>query len=197
MKIKRVFAFILDMFLVMIISSAIYMLPVFKTNMNEYTNYIEDNGILSMYADGGSTDLTVEEANHISYEISKLLNPLYIIMCAITFLYFGILGYIWNGQTLAKKLFKIRVVSSTDKPLNPSLYIIREVIVTNLIFQLISVIITITLREETWINVNLYLSKVSLFVYFLLLAFMIFRSDEKGLQDLLCKTEVIEEKKEK
>jgi uncharacterized RDD family membrane protein YckC len=98
---------------------------------------------------------------------------------------------------LAKKLFKIRVVSSTDKPLNPSLYILREVIVTNLIFQLISVIITITLREETWINVNLYLSKVSLFVYFLLLAFMIFRSDEKGLQDLLCKTEVIEEKKEK
>lgn len=197
MKLKRIIAFIIDMFLVMMISSMIYMLPIFKSNMEEYTKYMEENSILTMYTEGGSTDITPEEANHISYELSKLLNPLYIILCAVTFLYFGILGYIWNGQTLGKKFFKLRVTSSQDKHLNPTLYIIREIIVTNLVFQLISVIITMTLKEEAWINVNLYLSRVSLFVYFLLLGFMIFRSDEKGLQDLICKTEVIEDKKEK
>ena len=197
MKLKRIIAFIIDMFLVMMISSMIYMLPIFKSNMEEYTKYMEENSIITMYTEGGSTDIAPEEANHISYELSKLLNPLYIILCAVTFLYFGILGYIWNGQTLGKKLFKLRVTSSQDKHLNPTLYIIREIIVTNLIFQLISVIITMTLKEEAWINVNLYLSRVSLFVYFLLLGFMIFRSDEKGLQDLICKTEVIEDKKER
>ena len=57
----------MDMFLVMVISAALFMLPVFKSNMNAYMEFIEENKVLTIYTEGGSSDITLEEANHLSY----------------------------------------------------------------------------------------------------------------------------------
>ena len=82
----------------------------------------------------GSSNYSEDDLINIMYDINKAEIPLAIIEFGITIFYFGILSYIFNGQTLGKKIFKLRVVPINGKKLNPGLYLLREIILTNSLF---------------------------------------------------------------
>ena len=105
---------------------------------------------------------------------------------------FVIIPYYNKGQTIGKKLLKIKLVKEEGN-LSINDLIIRNVIINGFGYTLVGLTIMFL------VNDNVYFITISIltFIQFLLVfisAFMVlYRHDKKGLQDIICKTSVIEE----
>ena len=195
MKTKRVFAYIIDIFLISFLASIIFAIAYKDTN---YADYMEKN---KMYLDNirksGSSDPDNEELVDIVYDLSKTEIPLSIITLGATVLYFGIISFMFNGKTIGKKIMKIQVVPLKGKKLNPGLYMLREIILTNSLFKLLDIINISLASKSNWIVYNTVLTYAENLVIVVLLGVMIFRTDERSLHDLICQTNVVEIEKTK
>ena len=86
----------------------------------------------------------------LAYKIAKnssISSAIYII---VTILYFGIFNLVTDGQTLGKKIFKLKIVSSDDGKPNIVSYLIRSVLLYNTIYYLVSLIGIYTLNKENY-----------------------------------------------
>lgn len=195
MKLKRITAYILDILFVYFIAAALFMLPIFK---NDYKNYMDTTTEYIEYiATLGSGEADRDIELDYVYSISKSSQPLSIITCGLLFLYFGVFAYILKGQTLGKKIMKLKVVPDKGKNLDVNLFMIRAIILTNLLPKIASIIVLTKLSPSNWLIAENIISEISNIITFLILGFMIFRDDERGLHDLICKTKVVESNKEK
>lgn len=193
MKIKRIFAYLLDIFFVSLISSLIVMIPIFNYNapaIQEKTNEIYDS-LLNTGSSDPDEDILIEKL----YDLEKESSSLTVVTAFVIFIYFGVIGFINNGQTLGKMITKLRVVPVKDNKLNPGLYIIRTLLITSIIPQIINIASLSLLNANTWYNLTGIVSQVQEFFFLIILGFMIFRDDERGLHDIICQTKVIEAKK--
>ena len=195
MKLKRITSYILDILFVYFIAAALFMLPIFK---NDYKNYMDTTTEYIEYiATLGSGEADRDIELDYVYSISKSSQPLSIITCGLLFLYFGVIAYILKGQTLGKKIMKLKVIPDKGKNLNVNLFMIRAIILTNLLPKIASIIVLTKLSPSNWLIAENVISEISNIITFLILGFMIFRDDERGLHDLICKTKVVESNKEK
>lgn len=192
MKIKRVFAYIIDYAIIYLISAFLLMIPVFSYNQEQYLEYYKEY----MTIPEEVTEETINNQYHTLYEMTKLSKNSLFIEALVSFSYFGIAAYLMKGQTLGKKIQKIKVVPVEGKELNPHLFILRSVILTNLIPQIASICAILFLKEKQWILASGIISNISLTITFALVMVLIFRNDERSLHDLICKTKVIEVNKE-
>lgn len=192
MKIKRVFAYIIDYGIVYLISALLLMIPVFSYDQEKYLEYYKEYTTIPEKI----TEETINNQYTILYKMTKLSKNSLVIEGIVTFTYFGIVAYLLKGQTIGKKAQKIKVVPLEGKELNPHLFMLRSVILTNLIPKIASIIAIMTLKEKQWILASGIISNISLTITFTLIAFLIFREDERSLHDIICKTKVIEVNKE-
>ncbi|MBE6145946.1 MAG: RDD family protein [Firmicutes bacterium] len=192
MKIKRVFAYIIDYGIVYLISALLLMIPVFSYDQEKYLEYYKEYTTIPEQI----TEETINNQYTILYKMTKLSKNSLVIEGIVTFTYFGIVAYLLKGQTIGKKAQKIKVVPLEGKELNPHLFMLRSVILTNLIPKIASIIAIMTLKEKQWILASGIISNISLTITFTLIAFLIFREDERSLHDIICKTKVIEVNKE-
>lgn len=193
MKIKRIFAYLLDIFFVSLISSFIVMIPIFNYNaptIQEKTNEIYDS-LLNTGSSDPDEDILIEKL----YNLEKESSSLTVVTAFVTFIYFGVIGFINNGQTLGKMITKLRVVPIKDNKLNPGLYIIRTLLITSIIPQIINIASLSLMNANTWYKLTGIVSQIQEFFFLIILGFMIFRDDERGLHDIICQTKVIEAKK--
>jgi uncharacterized RDD family membrane protein YckC len=192
MKIKRFLAYIIDFFIVYIIAVSIFSSPIFK---NEYKNYNELNTeYLEYIRTNGSSEIDKDIELQYLYEINKESQPLLIITCGLLIVYFGIIAFFCKGQTIGKKIFKLKVESINGEKLNPNLFMIRTIILTNLIPRIASIVCISFLSKTNWLIAEEIISYVSSTMLFLIIGFMIFRDDERGFHDVICKTQVISTK---
>ncbi len=188
MKIKRIFAYIIDYMIVYLIAGLILAIPAFSYNQEEYIEYYEEYITMPEQI----TEETINDKYSTLYKMTKLSKNSLIITALVSFSYFGIAAYLMDGQTLGKKLMRIKVVPIEGKQLNSHLFMLRSVILTNLIPQIASIISILVLKEKQWILAEGLISNISLTITFILIAFLIFREDERSLHDIICKTKVIE-----
>lgn len=188
MKIKRIVAYIIDYGIVYLISAILLMIPAFSFDQEKYLEYYEEYMNIPVEI----TEETMNKQYSLLYDMTKLSKNSLIIEATVTFAYFGIAAYLMKGQTLGKKLKKIKVVSVNDKELNPHLFMLRTVILTNIIPKIASILAIFFLKEKNWILAEGLIGNISLTITFVLIAFLIFREDERSLHDLICKTKVIE-----
>lgn len=196
MKLKRIFAYIIDIYIVSFISAMLFgLIPFFKDDFNNYLNSTKEYSDILLNSTSGSSDIDEEELIDIEYDIEIQSKPILFMRTGLLLLYFGVIGYLWKGQTLGKKIFKLQIVPNKRESLNPGLFILRSILVTNLIPEVASLLVLILCSKGTWYDATLIISNISYFLRFLMLGFVIFRDDERGLHDLICDTKVISTKK--
>ncbi len=129
----------------------------------------------------------------LAYKIAKnssISSAIYII---VTILYFGIFNLITDGQTLGKKLFKLKIVSSVSDDSKPNIvsYLIRSVLLYNTIYYLVSLIGIYTLNKENYYLVTNIVYQIQYYIQIIIICMVMLRTDGRGLHDILAKTKVI------
>lgn len=192
MKLKRIFTYFIDLFFVSLVSSIIVMIPIFKYDPVKVEE--QTNELYSSILETGSADVDEDILVTGLYNLERSSTSLTAITTFITFIYFGVAAFINNGRTLGKMIMKIKVVPIKGNKLNPGLFILRTLLITSIIPNLISVISIFYLSPNTWYNLTGIISQIQEFFFLIILGFMIFRDDERGLHDLICQTKVIDTK---
>lgn len=129
----------------------------------------------------------------LAYKIAKnssISSTIYII---VTILYFGIFNLITDGQTLGKKLFKLKIVSSGSDDSKPNIvsYLIRSVLLYNTIYYLVSLIGIYTLNKENYYLITNIVYQIQYYIQIIIICMVMLRADGRGLHDILAKTKVI------
>ena len=189
---KRAGAFMLDAFIFSLIFAIFMML------IPESTNVVNLNNELSALSESVlnkeiSISVYFNQYAGIIHSLDKelFLSNLFNFMLMIG--YFVILPFYYNGQTLGKKILKIKVVKD-DGELTMNDLLIRNIIINGLLFSLIGFAIIFITSDIAYFTMISILGIIEFLLVIISVFMVLYRHDKKGLHDLWCKTSVIEEK---
>lgn len=196
---KRVIAYFIDIMIVSALSSILSLaLPkndTYKTKMDELSKTMEKFQNKEI-----DKDEWTKAYEDISYDISKASISSSIIIIVVSVGYFVLFNYYNDGQTLGKKIMKLKIVSSNGNPLTINNYVLRSLIINSVLSQLISALLLCVLSKDNYLLYGSHAVSALSLISAISFVFAIYRSDGRGLHDLISNTVVIssieDEKKE-
>ncbi len=194
---KRVMAYIIDVLIFSIVLTPIINWSVINPYIDEYTeNYSEYTELIEQ-ANAGEIDTETDEYKDKIVDLNYNINKYKVISSSISvvgfLLYFAVLQWALNGQTIGKKIMKIRVVANNeDKKLNVGNYILRSLILNNIIFSIILIIGVYIFKAPGYYTLSMVVSYLQLLVMSLIMLMVVLRKDFRGLHDFVAGTKVID-----
>ena len=131
----------------------------------------------------------------IYYYINKYSIVYNIVYVVCILLYFVLFNYITDGETLGKKLMKIKVVSNDDTKVSSLNYLLRAFILYNPLYYIFIVIGVLLLNINNFYDVSLILSNIKNYLFIIVVATAIIRDDNRGLHDIISHTKVVNSNK--
>ena len=187
---KRVLAYLVD---VMIISFVSLLLTSFVPTSENYNKLNKEFETLT--TDYRNQEVTMEEylekGTDINYQLIKEGVPQTIVSTVLSIIYFVVLAYFMNGETLGKKLMKIKITSNNDKKLTMNNYLIRALVIDSVLINIITIITILLFSKDIYLTSYNIISYVFSLVYIVSLAMILFSKNGRGLQDILANTKVI------
>ena len=194
---KRVMAYIIDVLIFSIVLTPIINWSVINPYIDEYTeNYSEYTEFIEQ-ANAGEIDTETDEYKDKIVDLNYNINKYKVISSSISvvgfILYFAVLQWALKGQTIGKKIMKIRVVANKeDKKLNVGNYILRSLILNNIIFSIILIIGVYIFKAPGYYTLSMVVSYLQLLVMSLIMLMVVLRKDFRGLHDFVAGTKVID-----
>lgn len=188
---KRVAAYFIDAMIVSMIVSIIstgFTSEKYENSVKEYESLTE-----KYVAQEITSEEYLQEYGELIYDMQKSSVVVLTASLVVTIAYFVVFQYLNKGQTLGKKLLKIKV---KEKGENPSLksIIIRTVMINNIFSGLLYIILLYILNKKTYyLGYSIVYVIETLFIITSIM-FVLYRKDKQGLHDMIAKTEVIEER---
>lgn len=191
-KSKRIWAFFIDYLLVSLFLTMVYQIRILNPNYEKYNETYEKYTELISDLDSNEYLSFIESKDYklINYDLSRYSISLVCINLIVYILYFGGFQF-WNkGQTIGKKIMKIKLVSKKD---NLKLWqcLLRTVILYSILFEVIKVIVITFVSVNKFYFINNILSVASSFLFYTVVLCILFRKDGRGLHDILCDTDVV------
>lgn len=205
---RRISAFLIDIFLVTfvstIFSSISYVNPFIENYKVAYDEYRE---IYKSESESVLTNPTIKNVVDYSNKMSKqiykidysmLFNNIYYLV--FSFLYFVLFAYFTNGQTLGKKLFKLKVVRQDGEKVKLSNLMLRTLLSGSSIFMGVNIIVVIQLlllmipQNQVYFYAILFSSMISYVIEIIGLV-LLFSKEHRSLDDIIGSTKVIDEVK--
>lgn len=187
---QRILAFLIDLVLLSLITSIITMfVPVNETASKLYE---EQNRVLEGYVEGTvPMEEYVNQMVDLGYNISKQTVIISIVTIVISLLYYVVYPCYNNGQTLGKKLMKIKIKKTNDTELSMNDLLIRSMINNSILVNIINVILVLFLSKNLYLSTSSLVSFIQYLVLIISLIMIAFTKNAQGLHDKVCKTEVI------
>ena len=188
--VQRFIAFLLDIFILSSIASLISY-PFLDAKSIDKLNK-NSSEVIEKYTTGEiDMDTYVDEVKGISYQLSQKQGVVSLVTLSLAVLYFIVYQYYNNGQTIGKKLMKIKVVSSTDKEITMNSFIFRSLIVNSILVDMISFAIVI-FGNETAYFYGVAICGIIKYTLLLICGFMVMWSKSGlGLHDRIAHTTVV------
>lgn len=187
---RRVGAYIIDYFIVTLILSIITMGFENNTYLVKETNNLI-NGYLN-------EEITIEEYNDklidVNYKLQKENRLFNGVSCLLFTGYFVIFAYLNKGQTLGKKIFKIKVASKDGKSLNIVKIFFRALFIYGILSSLYSCIFVNFLNANMFNTGSVIVSYIETFFIVASFLMVLYKKDKRGLHDMIAGTEVLSEK---
>lgn len=137
-------------------------------------------------------DLYKKDVIDYNYKLSNLnfISSIILIICLI--IYFVIIQYLLNGQTLGKRIFNLKIVNKDNNvPKFPNL-LLRELILTGVLITIIQMICLFTLNANDYYNVSYYVQIISYGIELSILFTTLMSNSNRGIHDMISGTSVIE-----
>lgn len=189
----RLLAFIIDTIIVTLVFLGInsllpknHNIQVLEHEVTELrSNYLKGNIDNNIYFNRYAT---------IQRNLDQQYIPRYILNTIIILCYFVLVPYYWDGKTIGKKLFKIRIIKADLKQrLSLNDYLLRCLVINGVLSFLILMCVVFLFSDFNYFVISIICVIVQ-FLLAIISAFMvIYRHDFKGLHDLVSGTQVIKE----
>lgn len=189
---ERAGAYLFDIFIVSLFLVIIgVVLP--SVNTDEYDKQMEQ--LEEQYMNGEITmQLYFKESYGIIYEMQNKTKLSSLISLAVTVAYFVIFQTMYNGQTLGKKLLKLRVVDNDSKQnIGIGKMLLRSLFTQSIVSSSCCLIMLLLFSKNIYIIGYLIISAIELIVIIASIIMILYREDKRGLHDLIAKTCVIKE----
>ena len=187
---QRLGAYLVDILVIMLIASVVTT-PFIDMKSLDQLDSESTELIQKLQAGEISIKTYYTEAMSISYQMAKVQGLTTLVALFLNVLYYIVFQFYNDGQTLGKKLFRIRVTGYKNKKLNINNYIYRSLIINSLLLDMIVFALIIFGNSTDYFYGYLV---IELMDYLLLLVssiMTIFRRDGRGLHDLLAGTSVV------
>ncbi len=186
--VERIAAYLIDIFIVTMIASLI---AIPFTNTKNYEKLSDEaSKITENYQKGNiDTKTYMNQYLDINYDISKASGVSTILSIIVYVLYFIVFQFYNNGQTLGKKIMKIKIVSmGNDLTMDNMLF---RSLFNNSILSNILVSVFILIGKNAYIYGSSIVTFLQ-FCYVMICALMIsFRKDSRSLSDFIGNTKVV------
>jgi uncharacterized RDD family membrane protein YckC len=189
----RIVAYIVDLLIVSIFLTLItYWIPVSKT----YEESVKaQNELIDKY-DVKDADMSAFGREYYEYEysINKETVVFSLISIVVSLGYYGTFAFYYNGQTLGKKLCKIKIVDNDGKEASHLTMILRASLVTGSLFSIFNIIFIFLSTKSNYMYYYLPVQIISSLFLIVSALMIIISKKRKGIHDYLLKTKVIETK---
>ena len=193
--VRRFLAYLLDLFLVACVMYFITFIPLSRENQKHYEE--TSARMNSLYDSFRRNEITENDFNEayipLYYEWNRSNMGNTIINLFLIVLYFGCVPYFMNGQTIGKKLFRLRIVSVNNME-SPGIvsYLVRAIILNNIFITIAQLGIlsfcSVNQYYTLYANVNL----VGYVLLYFIILLLLLRNDRRSLPDLIAGTKVID-----
>ena len=187
---KRFFAYIIDIFIVLVIANLITMfIPISEKTQDYYKElHTTQKKMYDKEIDVKEyTDIVLED----NYNISKGTVLISLTSIIIYILYFVVYQVYNNGQTVGKKLMKIKVKSITDESLSINTMLFRALIIYGIATNIINLILILLLKKELYLSISNTISIIQSLIVIISVFMILFSKQKRGIHDIITKTEVV------
>lgn len=195
--VRRAIAYVIDFLIIALITGLISGISFINPYNEEYkTAYTEYNELYDEYQtalinNGSELEILQNETIEAAYLVSLYSGNITLIEIILGVIFFIIVKYFNNGQTIGMKILKIRQISTKSEKLTITQIIVNSILIYSLLSTTVLYIILVCFTKETYILSTSIITLIdSLFILTTVLL-MIFRKDGKGLHDLIAGTTVI------
>lgn len=187
---KRFFAYIIDIFIVLVIANLITMFIPISEKTQDYYKELQTTQ-KKMY----DKEIDVKEYTDIvledNYNISKGTVLISLTSIIIYILYFVVYQVYNNGQTVGKKLMKIKVKSITDESLSINTMLFRALIIYGIAANIINLILILLLKKALYLSISNTISIIQSLIVIISVFMILFSKQKRGIHDIITKTEVV------
>lgn len=191
---KRIGAYIIDILIVSIISALLSNIGALNYQIDKYMKTYDE--IIKVTEELNDKKITKadydKQFKNLSYNLEKNSTITTIISLACLIGYFGIFQYSQNGKTLGKRIFKLQVIKNKEGNLNITNYLLRSLILNNIIFTISRLILIYTLSKNVYMSAYNYLSSFQVIVQLLIIISIFVSKEGRGIHDLIAGTKVID-----
>ena len=205
---RRISAFLIDIFLVTFVSTIFSSIPYVNPFIENYKSaYDEYREVYQEESENILKNPTIKNvidySNKMSKQIHKmdysmLFNNIYYLV--FSFLYFVLFAYFTGGQTLGKKMFKLKVVNYDGSKVKLSNLMLRTLLSGSSIFMGVNIVVFIQLlflminQNQVYFYAVLFSSMFSYVIEIVEFA-LLFSKEHRSLDDIIGSTKVVDEVK--
>lgn len=194
--IKCLGALILDM---IIVSTVVSMFTFFVNNNSNYEKLTKEyNDVMEQAMDKKTSPKEyknlLSKASDISYDLSKQTVVVSFVSLTMYILYFIVFQFYNKGQTIGKKLMKIKIESNDGKDLTMNQLAVRSLIINSILANLILLAVIILGSKDVYFVSSTTVSMIQYIIIFTTAIMILFSKDKRGLHDVITNTKVINEK---
>ena len=195
LTLKRVIAYLMDFLFITILVSLIVNIKIINPYLDKYRDTYDEYNKLITNVNENKLDTESDEYKTKIVDLTYDLNKYRVVSASISSIlslgYFGVLQYILKGQTLGKKIMKVKVTSVSDKKLNILNFLTRSVILNNILFSIILIVGVYVFNKNNYYNLSLIVYYIELLVMSLIVLMIVLRKDNRGLHELITNTKVV------
>lgn len=187
----RLIAYIIDFTIVTLILSFIL---VFVPANNNYDDYLKEYEQIQMdYLENKITsDEYINKSVEVVYDLDYSNVMSMVIGVVVFILYFSVFQFYNKGQTLGKKLMKIRVVSDNpDSKLSMNQYIFRSLIINSLACKILIIGMVLFMSRDIYYYASLSVQGIQMILVIVCAFMVIYSASGRGLHDRIAGTRVV------
>lgn len=185
---KRFFAYIIDIILVSIVATIIA-LPFRTESIKKVDNEIVDL-TFKMMKENKNTKTYAVQLDSLMYQKAKLDGISNVIIILISVTNFIVYQGITKGQTIGKKIMKIKIVKNNGTELTFNDLILRNLLNNSIIFDILLAVFAL-IGRKVYINGYKSISIVSSILTIVSVFMIAIRKDGRSVMDLLANTKVV------
>ena len=188
---QRFVAFMIDLILVSFITSLVT--AIIPTNSSIDKLYDQQVKIVENYT---AKKITMQEYVNqlvdINYDIAKQTGIITLISIAISLLYYVLYVYKNDGQSIGKKMMKIKIQKKDkDKELTMNDLLFRTMILQGTLVSIIGFCTILFLDKDTYLATNSLLNLIQYSILIISFFLIAFTKERQGIHDMVAKTEVV------